>query len=73
MGDWERVGAGVWVWKMSREVILAPKAGEHGGWDGVGDEQGDGKRADTVEREQRRLMPWQPPWWPCCQLVTGSN
>lgn len=61
------------IWMMSREVILAPKAGEHSVWDGVGDKQEEGKRADVVGREQRRLMPWYPPWWPHCQLVMLSD
>lgn len=72
-GDWEQVGAGVWVWKKPREVILAAKAGDHSGWDGVGDEQRDRKRADMVEREQKRLMPWQLLWWLHSQLVMGSD
>lgn len=71
VGDWEQMGARMWVWKTSRGVILVPKAREHSGWDGVGNEQGREKTPDMVGREQRRLMPWQPLWWPQSQLVMG--
>lgn len=61
----------MWVWNTSGGVILAPKPREHGGWNRVGDGQGEGKTPDMVGREQRRLMPWQAPWWPHSQLVMG--